>query len=110
MALKLSELKTEAHNDWCPGCVLPGTLIHTNPSAKAIEARNLVLDGIVAQMQAIEAQYRSGSAPPEVRAAYRALADRYDALYAEVHAAIDAHNANIQARNEIAGRRNALPC
>src|SRR3989454_2411680 len=37
MALKLSELKTEAHNDWCPGCVLPGTLIHTNPSAKAIE-------------------------------------------------------------------------
>src|SRR5438309_11233876 len=20
MALKLSELKTEAHNDWCPGC------------------------------------------------------------------------------------------
>ena len=81
-----------------------------DPSAKAIEARNLVLDGIVAQMQAIEAQYRSGSAPPEVRAAYRALADRYDALYAEVHAAIDAHNSNIQTRNEIAGRRNALPC
>ena len=61
-------------------------------------------------MQAIEAQYRSGSAPPEVRAAYRALADRYDALYAEVHTAIDAHNSNIQTRNEIAGRRNALPC
>ena len=37
MALKLTELKTEAHNDWCPGCVLPGTLIHANPSAKAIE-------------------------------------------------------------------------
>ncbi len=37
MALKLTELKTEAHNDWCPGCVLPGTLVHTNPSAKAIE-------------------------------------------------------------------------
>src|SRR5712692_368535 len=37
MVLKLSELKTEAHNDWCPGCVLPGTLIHANPSAKAIE-------------------------------------------------------------------------
>ena len=37
MALKLSELKTEAHNDWCPGCVLPGTLIHADLSGQEFD-------------------------------------------------------------------------
>ena len=37
MALKLGDYKTEVHNDWCPGCVLPDTLIHCNPSVKQIQ-------------------------------------------------------------------------
>ncbi|MEM2141570.1 MAG: 2-oxoacid:ferredoxin oxidoreductase subunit beta [Nitrososphaera sp.] len=37
MALKLADYKTEVHNDWCPGCVLPDTTIHCNPSAKQIQ-------------------------------------------------------------------------
>ncbi len=35
--LKLSDYKTDVHNDWCPGCVLPDTLIHCNPSVKQIQ-------------------------------------------------------------------------
>jgi len=34
---KLADYKTEVHNDWCPGCVLPDTLIHCNPSIKQIQ-------------------------------------------------------------------------
>jgi 2-oxoglutarate ferredoxin oxidoreductase subunit beta len=37
MALKLSDLKTEAHNDWCPGCVTGDTLVVSNPSVKQIQ-------------------------------------------------------------------------
>ncbi|MEX1995881.1 MAG: LAGLIDADG family homing endonuclease, partial [Nitrosopumilaceae archaeon] len=37
MEPKLSDYKTEVHNDWCPGCVLPDTLIHCNPSVKQIQ-------------------------------------------------------------------------
>ena len=36
MALKLTDLKTEVHNDWCPGCVTGDTLIVANPSVKPI--------------------------------------------------------------------------
>ncbi len=50
MALKLQDYKTTVHNNWCPGCVLPGTVIHTNPDVKLIEKikvgdRALGLDG-----------------------------------------------------------------
>jgi 2-oxoglutarate ferredoxin oxidoreductase subunit beta len=37
MALKLSDLKTTAHNDWCPGCVTGDTLVISNPSVKQIQ-------------------------------------------------------------------------
>jgi 2-oxoglutarate/2-oxoacid ferredoxin oxidoreductase subunit beta len=37
MALKLSDLKTSAHNDWCPGCVVGDTLVLSNPSVKQIQ-------------------------------------------------------------------------
>lgn len=37
----LSDYKTEVHNDWCPGCVLPDTLIHCNPSVKQIQQINV---------------------------------------------------------------------
>jgi 2-oxoglutarate/2-oxoacid ferredoxin oxidoreductase subunit beta len=37
MALKLADYKTDVHNDWCPGCVLPDTTIHCNPSVKQIQ-------------------------------------------------------------------------
>jgi 2-oxoglutarate ferredoxin oxidoreductase subunit beta len=37
VALKLSDYKTDVHNDWCPGCVLPDTVIHCNPSVKQIQ-------------------------------------------------------------------------
>jgi 2-oxoglutarate/2-oxoacid ferredoxin oxidoreductase subunit beta len=40
MALKLSDLKTSAHNDWCPGCVTGDTLVISNPSAKQIQQVN----------------------------------------------------------------------
>jgi 2-oxoglutarate ferredoxin oxidoreductase subunit beta len=33
----VKSLNTYGVNTWCPGCVLPGTLIHGNPSIKAIE-------------------------------------------------------------------------
>jgi 2-oxoglutarate ferredoxin oxidoreductase subunit beta len=50
MARNVQEYKTDVHNNWCPGCVLPGTLIHTNPELKPIEQlkagdRVLGLDG-----------------------------------------------------------------
>ena len=38
MARKPQDYKTDVHNNWCPGCVLPGSLIHTNPDVKPIEA------------------------------------------------------------------------
>lgn len=37
MASNMSDYKTEVHNDWCPGCVLPDTLLHCNPSVKQIQ-------------------------------------------------------------------------
>ena len=37
MALKLTDLKTSAHNDWCPGCVTGDTLVVSNPSVKQIQ-------------------------------------------------------------------------
>jgi 2-oxoglutarate ferredoxin oxidoreductase subunit beta len=37
VALKLSDLKTTAHNDWCPGCVTGDTLVVSNPSVKQIQ-------------------------------------------------------------------------
>lgn len=37
MDLKPGDYKTEVHNDWCPGCVLPDTLLHCNPSIKQIQ-------------------------------------------------------------------------
>lgn len=37
MELSAGDYKTDVHNDWCPGCVLPDTIIHCNPSAKQIE-------------------------------------------------------------------------
>ncbi len=38
MARKPQDYKTDVHNNWCPGCVLPGSLIHTNPDVKPIES------------------------------------------------------------------------
>ncbi len=37
MARKVQDYKTDVHNNWCPGCVLPETPIHTNPNLKPIE-------------------------------------------------------------------------
>lgn len=37
MALKLADLKSDAHNDWCPGCVIGETLVVSNPSVKQIQ-------------------------------------------------------------------------
>jgi 2-oxoglutarate ferredoxin oxidoreductase subunit beta len=37
MVSNLSDYKTEVHNDWCPGCVLPDTHLHCNPSVKQIQ-------------------------------------------------------------------------
>lgn len=37
MVSSMSDYKTEVHNDWCPGCVLPDTLLHCNPSVKQIQ-------------------------------------------------------------------------
>jgi 2-oxoglutarate ferredoxin oxidoreductase subunit beta len=36
MTLKLTNLKTGVHNDWCPGCLTGDTLIVANPSVKPI--------------------------------------------------------------------------
>jgi len=38
MAFKLSNYRSDVHNDWCPGCIVPGTLVHANPSVKPIES------------------------------------------------------------------------
>jgi 2-oxoglutarate ferredoxin oxidoreductase subunit beta len=38
MVRKPQDYKTDVHNNWCPGCVLPGSLIHTNPDVKPIES------------------------------------------------------------------------
>jgi len=37
MAVEWKGFNTYAENTWCVGCVLPGTLVHSNPSIKAIE-------------------------------------------------------------------------
>ena len=37
MVSNMSDYKTEVHNDWCPGCVLPDTIIQCNPSVKQIQ-------------------------------------------------------------------------
>ncbi len=37
MALKVTDYRTDVHNDWCPGCVTGDTLVITNPSVKAIQ-------------------------------------------------------------------------
>jgi hypothetical protein len=79
-------------------------------SRAAIDSRQLVLDGLVRQMKSIEAQYASRSMPPDVRAAYAALWDQYDALFEEVDGLIKTHNANVDSRNNLARRQIALPC
>ncbi|HLC36376.1 MAG TPA: Hint domain-containing protein, partial [archaeon] len=35
--MELKDLNTAEVPDWCPGCVLPGTLIHKNPSIEKVE-------------------------------------------------------------------------
>ncbi len=37
MPLSIAQLSTKEAPTWCPGCVLPGTLIQSNPSVKKIE-------------------------------------------------------------------------
>jgi 2-oxoglutarate ferredoxin oxidoreductase subunit beta len=37
MVLRFTDLKTSAHNDWCPGCVTGDTLVVSNPSVKQIQ-------------------------------------------------------------------------
>ena len=38
METKQSDYRVpDVYADWCPGCVLPGTLVHANPSVKPIE-------------------------------------------------------------------------
>ena len=79
-------------------------------SRAAIDNRQLVLDGLVRQMKSIEAHYASRSMPPDVRAAYAALSDQYDALFEEVDGLIKAYNTDVDSRNNIARRQIALPC
>ena len=41
MSTSIQTLSTKEAPTWCPGCVLPGTLIHSNPSVKKIETINV---------------------------------------------------------------------
>lgn len=36
--VNVAHWKEDVHNDWCPGCVLPDTLILTNPGVERIDA------------------------------------------------------------------------
>ncbi len=65
MALKLGDYKTEVHNDWCPGCVLPDTLLHCNPSVKQIQQvsvgeRVLGRDGLYHKVTEVMAHIHRG--------------------------------------------------
>ncbi len=37
MTLNPQQLNSGVFPNWCPGCILPGTMIHTNPDVKPIE-------------------------------------------------------------------------
>ncbi len=65
MALKLGDYKTDVHNDWCPGCVLPDTLLHCNPSVKQIQQvsvgeRVLGRDGLYHKVSEVMAHIHRG--------------------------------------------------
>ncbi|MBI3841493.1 MAG: hypothetical protein HY297_06060, partial [Thaumarchaeota archaeon] len=66
MALKLSDLKTSAHNDWCPGCLTGDTLVVSNPYVKPIQEvkvgeRILTASGVYRQVAARIVHHHSGS-------------------------------------------------
>ena len=66
MALKLADLKTEVHNDWCPGCLTGDTLVVSNPSVKPILAvqpgdRVLTAAGEYKRVAARISHHHSGS-------------------------------------------------
>jgi 2-oxoglutarate ferredoxin oxidoreductase subunit beta len=66
MALKLTDLKTEVHNDWCPGCLTGDTLVVGNPSVKQIMElkpgdRVLNVDGEYRRIAAKIEHHHSGS-------------------------------------------------
>jgi hypothetical protein len=79
-------------------------------SRAAIDSRHAVLDGLIREIRSIEAQYESGSKPPDVRATYAALSDQYAALFEEVDGLIKTHNANVDSRNNLARRQIAMSC
>lgn len=65
----------------------------------AIKSAGATLDGILAQIRAIEAQYPSHQLPPDVYARYTALVDQYNAGSAAQQQRVSAYNALVTQLN-----------
>jgi septal ring factor EnvC (AmiA/AmiB activator) len=79
-------------------------------SGEAIDSANETLASLVDQLKGIESQHPEQTMPPDVRAAYRRIANTYDALYWETSRVIAEYNATVQSRNAAAAKRADLPC
>jgi hypothetical protein len=75
-----------------------------------IDSQQNDLASLSAQIADIERQYPSRSLPPDVYARYIALIDQYNRTLGDNHARIEAFNRDVDQRNGLAQRLNALPC
>jgi len=79
-------------------------------SRRAIDAAHRTLARLVDQLKATESRYPDGAMPPDIRAAYRRVAETYGARYRDTNTLIVEYNANLQSRNAAAATRADLPC
>ena len=75
-----------------------------------IDAANVTLAQLSAEIDAIERQYPSKTLPPDVYARYKDLIDQYNAVAADARPKIDAYNNTLGRQNAIVSQRNALGC
>ncbi|HEY3218817.1 MAG TPA: hypothetical protein VGK15_07000 [Candidatus Limnocylindria bacterium] len=79
-------------------------LSNSLPALKAqLDAQAATLTSLDTQIQAIRAQYPSGSYPPSVAAQYNALVDQYNPLVGPYNQSLATYNTKVQ-------QLNALPC
>jgi len=79
------------------------------PLAAKIAADRSTIDGLRAEIEALEAKYPNGM-PPDVYAGYQDLVDRHNALVASSQADVSAYNAMVVERNALVTERNGLAC
>ncbi|HEV8536484.1 MAG TPA: hypothetical protein VGR87_12345 [Candidatus Limnocylindria bacterium] len=77
---------------------------------RTIDATKAEMAGVAARIADIERRYPGNTLPPDVYATYVGLIDQYNRLASENQVRIDAYNNDVDTRNTLVQRLNALPC